>query len=82
VQQLAYLGVTFLGATLLMKWAFSQIDPNKVPKEKVRCRCSGLAPLSAQRERGPPSSGAGRAGLGQEEGHPAPDWQAHHDGRL
>ena len=89
--QLAYLGVTFLGATMLMRWAMSQMDPNKDSKkrgalcygEMLRCfifSCQAELCLLCT----PPTklAGAGKdieglvAGCGKEEGDTAQDRQA------
>ena len=42
VLQLAYLGISFIGATLMMRWAFAQFDPNRGSKERVRPRSRSL----------------------------------------
>ena len=87
--QLAYLGVTFLGATMLMRWAMSQMDPNKDSKKRVRVFIGKPSRLSG---RAVPClhapvklDGAGEsvkglvAGCGKEEGDTAQNRQASRD---
>ena len=87
VLQLAYLGISFIGATLMMRWAFAQFDPNRGSKERVHPRHAQLAePASAitvgRDTLGTRDSLLGCVGGGKEEGDPAQDRQACGDRQL